>query len=159
MFDAETVRRVVDLQKRSYALLQWVQHALQAGTLDFSVAHGTMSASDAAREWIGRHFASLPAGLPQMTRARTHTSVAVPADPLEAPLPVARDAIRFPYGLPGFEGCRSFVLMESDALGWRKADADIFHLTRIAPGVREIADLTIIPAHTGFNPGDVMPCD
>jgi flagellar assembly factor FliW len=30
---------------------------------------------------------------------------------------LARDVIRFPNGLPGFEGCRSFLLMMSDAIG------------------------------------------
>jgi flagellar assembly factor FliW len=34
-----------------------------------------------------------------------------------APLPTSPDAIRFPHGLPGFESCRSFVLMTSDQLG------------------------------------------
>jgi flagellar assembly factor FliW len=30
---------------------------------------------------------------------------------------LARDVIRFPTGLPGFEACRGFLLMASDALG------------------------------------------
>jgi flagellar assembly factor FliW len=30
---------------------------------------------------------------------------------------IARDAVRFPVGLPGFEACRSFVLMQNEALG------------------------------------------
>jgi flagellar assembly factor FliW len=30
---------------------------------------------------------------------------------------LARDMIRFPNGLPGFEACRGFVLMASEALG------------------------------------------
>ncbi len=30
---------------------------------------------------------------------------------------IARDAVRFPTGLPGFEACRSFVLMQNDVLG------------------------------------------
>jgi flagellar assembly factor FliW len=39
-----------------------------------------------------------------------------------APVPsigaeLARDVIRFPSGLPGFEACRGFVLMASDSLG------------------------------------------
>ena len=35
----------------------------------------------------------------------------------ELPLEIARDAVRFPNGLPGFEACRSFVLMQNDVLG------------------------------------------
>ena len=49
-----------------------------------------------------------------MTRLRTRESVALQED---APPALARDAIRFPYGLPGFEACRSFVLMAAEALG------------------------------------------
>jgi len=30
---------------------------------------------------------------------------------------IARDAVRFPVGLPGFESCRSFVLMQNDGFG------------------------------------------
>jgi flagellar assembly factor FliW len=30
---------------------------------------------------------------------------------------MARDAVRFPNGLPGFEACRSFVLMQNEGLG------------------------------------------
>jgi flagellar assembly factor FliW len=35
----------------------------------------------------------------------------------ELPPEIARDAVRFPVGLPGFEGCRSFVLMQNEVLG------------------------------------------
>jgi flagellar assembly factor FliW len=35
----------------------------------------------------------------------------------QLPLELARDAVRFPNGLPGFEACRSFVLMASESLG------------------------------------------
>ena len=35
----------------------------------------------------------------------------------ELPPEIARDAVRFPNGLPGFEACRSFVLMQNDVLG------------------------------------------
>ena len=35
----------------------------------------------------------------------------------EVPPEIARDAVRFPNGLPGFEACRSFVLMHNDVLG------------------------------------------
>lgn len=35
----------------------------------------------------------------------------------QLPPEIARDAVRFPNGLPGFEACRSFVLMASENLG------------------------------------------
>jgi flagellar assembly factor FliW len=53
-----------------------------------------------------------------MTRARTHSSVAVPAShEIEVAPPASREVVRFPHGLPGFESCRGFVLMTSEALG------------------------------------------
>ena len=51
-----------------------------------------------------------------MTRLATHSSLA----PQPAPPPPAMssaETVRFPHGLPGFEACRGFVLMTSDALG------------------------------------------
>jgi flagellar assembly factor FliW len=53
-----------------------------------------------------------------MTRARSRTSAVVSRAPqIEAPPQVSRDVVRFSHGLPGFEECRGFVLMASDALG------------------------------------------
>ena len=53
-----------------------------------------------------------------MTRARTRGSLAERQAPaLEIPPRISRDMIRFPHGLPGFERCRGFVLMASEALG------------------------------------------
>jgi flagellar assembly factor FliW len=72
-----------------------------------------------------------------MTRARTRPALPSRSDAASlldrrtpgeagpaAPLPVvegmpvaARDVIRFPQGLPGFEACRGFVLMASESLG------------------------------------------
>ena len=52
-----------------------------------------------------------------MTPARLHTSVAPRQAVVEAPVLASPDTIRFPHGLPGFESCRGFVLMASEALG------------------------------------------
>ena len=60
MLDENTIQRLVELQKQSYELLLWIQRSLKKGSLDFSVAHHAMSTSDAALEWIGRHYNSLP---------------------------------------------------------------------------------------------------
>lgn len=50
-----------------------------------------------------------------MTRVGTH--VAPQAVPIEPPVVLAPETIRFPHGLPGFERCRAFVLMASTGLG------------------------------------------
>jgi flagellar assembly factor FliW len=48
----------------------------------------------------------------------TQTSAVASRTPeLEAPPQLSRDVVRFPHGLPGFEACRGFVLLASDALG------------------------------------------
>ena len=51
-----------------------------------------------------------------MTPAGSRTPVVHPAA-VETTPPRSPDTIRFPQGLPGFEKCRGFVLMASDALG------------------------------------------
>jgi hypothetical protein len=60
MFDVDQLRRTIDLQEKSYKLLLWVNENLKKGTLDFGVAHEAMSGSQAAAEWIRRHWANLP---------------------------------------------------------------------------------------------------
>jgi len=51
-----------------------------------------------------------------MTPAGNRTPVVHPAA-VETSPPASPDTIRFPQGLPGFEKCRGFVLMASEALG------------------------------------------
>src|SRR5687767_9846619 len=46
-----------------------------------------------------------------------HRTVPIHRAPVDAPPLVSPDTIRFPQGLPGFEGCRGFVLMASESLG------------------------------------------
>ena len=46
------------------------------------------------------------------------SSVAVSTAPEVEALPkISPDMVRFPHGLPGFEACRSFVLMQNEVLG------------------------------------------
>jgi flagellar assembly factor FliW len=52
-----------------------------------------------------------------MRPARTTRSSAVSPAPVAAAAQASPETIRFPHGLPGFESCRGFVLMTSDALG------------------------------------------
>ena len=53
-----------------------------------------------------------PLSTAKIERAQTAVEEIAPLAP-----EIARDAVRFPNGLPGFESCRSFVLMQSDVLG------------------------------------------
>jgi flagellar assembly factor FliW len=53
-----------------------------------------------------------------MTPARTRTSLATARASELDPSPLTgHDTIRFAHGLPGFEMCRGFVLMASEAFG------------------------------------------
>ncbi len=60
MFDADELERVVDLQGKSYRLLRWVGESLNGGTLTFNTVHEAMGLTEAARDWLTRHYASLP---------------------------------------------------------------------------------------------------
>lgn len=61
MFAQAELSTALELQQRSYALLKWVQGSLRGGGLSFAVVHQTTDSSAAASEWIGRHFANIPA--------------------------------------------------------------------------------------------------
>jgi hypothetical protein len=61
MLDRERVDTLLDLQRRSYALLRWIDGKVQSGTLPLGSLHGALDASQAATEWLSRHAATLPA--------------------------------------------------------------------------------------------------
>ncbi len=61
MFDRDQVDEILDLQRRSYALLRWIDAKVQSGTLPLGSLHGALDASRAAAEWLSRNAASLPA--------------------------------------------------------------------------------------------------
>ncbi|MEX0867644.1 MAG: hypothetical protein WD030_09815, partial [Pirellulales bacterium] len=60
MFDRKELAETLLLHEKSYELLKWVGRNLQNNTLDFSIAHEAASTSDAAKEWIARHWHNLP---------------------------------------------------------------------------------------------------
>jgi flagellar assembly factor FliW len=49
-----------------------------------------------------------------IAHALTSAAVAAPFDGLPQ---ISNEVVRFPHGLPGFESCRGFVLMASEAFG------------------------------------------
>lgn len=60
MFSRDELARAVELQKRSYLLLQWVASAVRRGIVSFKVAHSYSSTVDAAMDWIQRHYLNIP---------------------------------------------------------------------------------------------------
>lgn len=60
MFDREELELAVDLHARAYYLLRWVSTAISKGIIQFDRAHDYLDESDAAKEWIERHFLNLP---------------------------------------------------------------------------------------------------
>ena len=52
-----------------------------------------------------------------MTSVPTLSPAPETAPLLDPTAALARDVVQFPHGLPGFERCRGFVLLASDALG------------------------------------------
>ncbi len=61
MFDRDQLDEILDLQRRSYALLRWIDAKVQSGTLPLGSLHGALDASHAADDWLSRNAASLPA--------------------------------------------------------------------------------------------------
>lgn len=62
MFVREEVDALLDMQRRSYALLRWVGEKVEAGKLPLGALHGALDAPHAAAEWLSRNAASLPLG-------------------------------------------------------------------------------------------------
>jgi hypothetical protein len=60
MFVKDELSHAIDLQKRSYELLQWVASAVKKGFVSFNAAHSYSSTSSAAGDWIQRHYQNIP---------------------------------------------------------------------------------------------------
>ena len=61
MFDQARITAAIEMQRRSFALLKWVQDALRGGGLSFAVVHQTTDSAAAASEWMERNLANIPA--------------------------------------------------------------------------------------------------
>lgn len=60
LFSTTDLERLLNLHQKSYAVLKWVNGALEAGKLSFSVVHEATSTAHAAEEWLRRHYENLP---------------------------------------------------------------------------------------------------
>jgi hypothetical protein len=60
MFNKDELLYAINLQRRSYELLQWVASAVKKGFISFNAAHSYSSASSAAGDWIQQHYQNIP---------------------------------------------------------------------------------------------------
>lgn len=56
----EELRTAIDLQERTYGLLNWIRNRIKAGTLEFSERHTGLEDHQSARRWIERNLVSFP---------------------------------------------------------------------------------------------------
>jgi hypothetical protein len=68
MIDAGKLAEALEIQRASFALLKWVRVAIDQGLIKLDTAHIYMTEADAAAEWIGKHYANLPADCRPATR-------------------------------------------------------------------------------------------
>ena len=55
------LERAVDLHRRGYALLRWLEEAFQKGFIAPEAAHGYASVEAYPCAWLGEHYDNLPA--------------------------------------------------------------------------------------------------
>ena len=60
MFSNDQIEEILGLHEKSYTLLKWVNNSLGQAFLKFDVMHQAMTASDAANEWMKRHYDNIP---------------------------------------------------------------------------------------------------
>jgi hypothetical protein len=58
--DERELSAALDLQRRSYGLLRWVEGAITRGFVSFDAAHAYMSEAQAAAAWIRAHYDNIP---------------------------------------------------------------------------------------------------
>src|SRR5262245_57767864 len=60
LFEEGAIRRAVDLQRRSYTLLRWMDQAIEKGFISYDAAHTYATLSGATQAWIDRHYMDIP---------------------------------------------------------------------------------------------------
>jgi hypothetical protein len=60
MLNQPEMRRLVDMQQRSYLLLRWMAKAVSEGFVNFETAHHYSTLPEAAEGWIRRHYLNIP---------------------------------------------------------------------------------------------------
>ncbi len=54
------IRRLVEMQNRSYQLLRWVAEAVRKGFIRFETAHKYSTFTDVAQDWLQEHYLNIP---------------------------------------------------------------------------------------------------
>ena len=99
MFNRTELTKVVDLQQKSFALLQWVRNQMDAGTLDVSTLQNATAFYSVAFAWITRNLSHFP---PETrpdeadTERFTHLFVSFLTTSFELPPPKAGPSKRVP---------------------------------------------------------------
>jgi hypothetical protein len=60
MLDPPEMRRLVQMQRRSYVLLKWMAKAVSEGFINFETAHDYSALPEAAEGWILGHYFNIP---------------------------------------------------------------------------------------------------
>ena len=60
MLDSDRISHAIDMQQRSYKLLQWMASAVKDGFISFNTAHDYSNLPDAAAGWIAGHYKNIP---------------------------------------------------------------------------------------------------
>ena len=58
--DSKQIAHAIDMQERSYRLLQWMANAVKDGFISFGTAHDYSNLPDAAAGWIAGHYNNIP---------------------------------------------------------------------------------------------------
>ncbi len=60
MLDSTRISHAIEMQQRSYQLLQWMASAVKDGFIGFKTAHDYSNLPDAAAGWIAGHYNNIP---------------------------------------------------------------------------------------------------
>jgi len=60
MLDRREIERVIELQRRTYELLQWLSRSLEGNRVTVPRTHSDLSPSEAAADWLRDRFMTLP---------------------------------------------------------------------------------------------------
>jgi hypothetical protein len=60
MFDETELDEVLDLHRRTYALMLWIGGAIERGFIPFDRAHEYTTAVESAEAWLDHHYLNLP---------------------------------------------------------------------------------------------------
>jgi hypothetical protein len=60
MLDPNDIAKALELQTKTYGLLQWVGDAVRKGTLTFSTAHQYATAAESMRDWLVTYSRAIP---------------------------------------------------------------------------------------------------